>query len=47
MLSLPNKNYRTYLLIAAIVLFSLFALYLRLIPMLKLGNTDILNAIKV
>ncbi len=45
MLSLKNKNHRTYLLIILITIFSLFALWLRLIPMLNMGNTDILNVV--
>ena len=45
MVSLPEKNLRTILLIALIVFFSLFALYLRLIPMFTMGNTDNLNVV--
>ena len=36
------KNRRTYLIIGLVTLFSLFALWLRLIPMFMMGNTDIL-----
>ncbi|WAC05389.1 MAG: oligosaccharyl transferase, archaeosortase A system-associated [Methanoregula sp.] len=40
-----NKNYRTYLIFAIIFFFSAFALWLRLIPMFNLGNTDILYVV--
>lgn len=36
------KNRRTYLIIGLVTLFSLFAIWLRLIPMFNMGNTDIL-----
>ncbi|MEI7650102.1 MAG: oligosaccharyl transferase, archaeosortase A system-associated, partial [Methanomicrobiales archaeon] len=36
------KNRRTYLIIGLVTLFSLFALWLRLIPMFTMGKTDIL-----
>ena len=36
------KNRRTYVIIGLVTLFSLFALWLRLIPMFMMGNTDIL-----
>jgi dolichyl-phosphooligosaccharide-protein glycotransferase len=39
------KNRRTQLIIGLIVLFSVFALWLRLIPMLTMGNTDILSMV--
>jgi dolichyl-diphosphooligosaccharide--protein glycosyltransferase len=39
------KKYRIYLVIGLIVFFSAFALWLRLIPMFNLGNTDILNVV--
>jgi len=45
MLSLNDKNYRMYIIIILIALFSVFALWLRLIPMLSMGNTDILNVV--
>ncbi|HOX35649.1 MAG TPA: oligosaccharyl transferase, archaeosortase A system-associated [Methanoregulaceae archaeon] len=45
MFSLPNKNSRTILIIVSIIFFSLFALYLRLIPLFNLGSTDILNIV--
>jgi len=39
------KNRRTQLIIGLVVLFSVFALWLRLIPMLTMGNTDILSMV--
>jgi oligosaccharyl transferase (archaeosortase A-associated) len=39
------KNRRTYLIAGLVLFFSLFALWLRLIPMFTLGNTDILTAV--
>jgi oligosaccharyl transferase (archaeosortase A-associated) len=39
------KNYRTYLIIGLIIFFSAFALWVRLIPMFNMGNTDILNVV--
>ena len=39
---LDLKNRRTYLIIGLVTLFSLFALWLRLIPMFMMGNNDIL-----
>ena len=42
MVILNLKNRRTYLIIGLVTLFSLFALWLRLIPMFMMGNTDIL-----
>ena len=39
------KKYQPYLIIGLIIIFSLFALWLRLIPMFNLGNTDILNIV--
>lgn len=42
MVLLDLKNRRTYLIIGLVTLFSLFALWLRLIPMFLMGNTDIL-----
>ncbi len=45
MLSLQNKNHRITFLIVLIALFSLFALWLRLIPMFNMGGMDILNVV--
>jgi oligosaccharyl transferase (archaeosortase A-associated) len=42
MKSIDLKNRRTQLIIVLVALFSLFALWLRLLPMLNMGNTDIL-----
>ena len=42
MVILNPKNRRTYLIIGLVTLFSLFALWLRLIPMFLMGHTDIL-----
>ncbi len=42
MVILNLKNRRTYLIIGLVTLFSLFALWLRLIPMFLMGHTDIL-----
>ena len=39
------KNRRTYLIFGLVALFSLFALWLRLIPMSMMGNTDILTMV--
>ena len=39
------KNRRTQLIIGLVVLFSVFALWLRLIPLLTMGNTDILTMV--
>ncbi|MCX6692313.1 MAG: oligosaccharyl transferase, archaeosortase A system-associated, partial [Methanoregula sp.] len=39
------KKYQPYLIIGLIIIFSLFALWLRLIPMFNLGNTDVLNIV--
>jgi dolichyl-diphosphooligosaccharide--protein glycosyltransferase len=36
------KNRRTQLIIGLVALFSIFALWLRLLPMLNMGNTDVL-----
>jgi oligosaccharyl transferase (archaeosortase A-associated) len=36
------KNHRTQLVIGLVTLFSIFALWLRLLPMLNMGNTDVL-----
>ena len=36
------KNRRTQIIIGLVALFSIFALWLRLLPMLNMGNTDIL-----
>ncbi len=42
MISLDFKNRRVYIIVGLIALFSLFALWLRLLPMLTMGNTDVL-----
>jgi dolichyl-diphosphooligosaccharide--protein glycosyltransferase len=39
------KNRQNLLIICLIALFSVFALWLRLLPMLNMGNTDILNMV--
>jgi len=39
------KNGRTFVIIGLVTLFSLFALWLRLIPMFMMGNTDILMVV--
>jgi dolichyl-diphosphooligosaccharide--protein glycosyltransferase len=39
---LDLQKHRKYLIFGLVVLFSLFALWLRLIPMLSMGNTDVL-----
>jgi dolichyl-diphosphooligosaccharide--protein glycosyltransferase len=45
MVTLDLKNYRSWLIFALVALFSLFALWLRLIPMFNMGNTDILSMV--
>ena len=45
MVLLNLKNRRTYLIIGLVTLFSIFALWLRLIPMFMMGNTEILMAV--
>jgi oligosaccharyl transferase (archaeosortase A-associated) len=42
MISLDFKNRRLYIIVGLISFFSLFALWLRLLPMLTMGNTDVL-----
>jgi len=42
MISLDFKNRRFYVIVGLISFFSLFALWLRLLPMLTMGNTDVL-----
>jgi oligosaccharyl transferase (archaeosortase A-associated) len=42
MISLDFKSRRFYVIVGLITIFSLFALWLRLLPMLNMGNTDIL-----
>jgi asparagine N-glycosylation enzyme membrane subunit Stt3 len=42
MISLDFKNRRFYIIVGLISFFSLFALWLRLLPMLTMGNTDVL-----
>lgn len=41
----PDSTQRRYLIIILIAIFSVFALWIRLIPMLTLGTTDILNVV--
>ncbi|MDO9323831.1 MAG: oligosaccharyl transferase, archaeosortase A system-associated, partial [Methanoregula sp.] len=43
--NLDFKNPRNYLVAALVIIFSLFAFWLRIIPMLNMGNTDILNMV--
>jgi dolichyl-phosphooligosaccharide-protein glycotransferase len=45
MISLDLKNRRFYIIVGLISFFSLFALWLRLLPMLNMGNTDVLNLV--
>ncbi len=45
MINLDFKNPRNYLIAGLVVFLSLFALWLRLIPMFHMGNTDILNMV--
>jgi dolichyl-diphosphooligosaccharide--protein glycosyltransferase len=45
MISLDLKNRRFYLIAGLITFFSLFALWLRLLPMLTMGNTDVLTLV--
>jgi dolichyl-diphosphooligosaccharide--protein glycosyltransferase len=45
MISLDFKNRRFYLIVGLISFFSLFALWLRLLPMLTMGNTDVLTLV--
>src|SRR5512136_3317394 len=45
MISLDFKNRRFYIIVALISFFSLFALWLRLLPMLTMGNTEILTMV--
>lgn len=45
MISLDLKNRMTWLVIVLITIFSLFALWLRLLPMFNMGNTDILSMV--
>ncbi len=45
MISLDLKNRRTWLVIGLVSLFSLFALWLRILPMLTIGNTDNLSLV--
>jgi len=42
MISLDLKSRRFYIIVGLITFFSLFALWLRLLPMLTMGNTDVL-----
>jgi dolichyl-diphosphooligosaccharide--protein glycosyltransferase len=45
MISLDLKNRRFYIIVGLITFFSLFALWLRLLPMLNMGNTDVLTMV--
>ncbi|MEI7857839.1 MAG: STT3 domain-containing protein [Methanomicrobiales archaeon] len=45
MINLDFKNPRNYLIAGLVIFFSLFALWLRIIPMLNMGNTDILSMV--
>jgi dolichyl-diphosphooligosaccharide--protein glycosyltransferase len=45
MISLDLKNRRTYLIMGLVAFFTLFALWLRLLPMLTMGNTDPLSMV--
>ena len=45
MISLDFKNRRLYIIVGLISFFSLFALWLRLLPMLTMGNTDVLSLV--
>ena len=45
MVSLSVKSRLTYLIAGLVIFFSLFALWLRLIPMFSLGHADILSAV--
>ena len=45
MISLDLKNRRTYLIFGLVAFFTLFALWLRLLPMITMGNTDPLSLV--
>jgi dolichyl-phosphooligosaccharide-protein glycotransferase len=45
MISLDFKNRRRYIIIGLVTFFSLFALWLRLLPMVTMGNTDVLSMV--
>ena len=45
MISLDFKNRRFYIIVGLISFFSLFALWLRLLPMFNMGNTDVLMVV--
>ena len=45
MISLDFKNRRFYIIVGLISFFSLFALWLRLLPMFTMGNTDVLTLV--
>ncbi|MDO9325991.1 MAG: hypothetical protein Q7T80_13660, partial [Methanoregula sp.] len=45
MINLDLKKPRNYLIAGLVIFFSFFALWLRLIPMLNMGNTDILSMV--
>jgi dolichyl-phosphooligosaccharide-protein glycotransferase len=46
MVTLDLKKYLPYLIFALVGFFSLFALWLRLLPMFSMGNTDILSMVQ-
>ena len=45
MISLDLKSRRTWLVVGLVTIFSLFALWIRLLPMFHMGNTDILSMV--
>ena len=45
MVYIDLKNRHTQLVIGLVILFSFFALWLRLLPMLNMGDTDVLNMV--
>jgi oligosaccharyl transferase (archaeosortase A-associated) len=45
MISLNGKNRRRYIIVSLVTFFSLFALWLRLLPMFTMGNTDVLSLV--
>lgn len=45
MVALDLNKYRSIFIVGLIALFSLFALWLRLLPMINMGNTDILSMV--
>ncbi len=47
MLSMDSKKFRPFLVIILVAFFALFALWLRLLPMLSMGNTDFLSMVSM